>query len=99
MPNIGLVGVVNATTDGVVGTSGAIYRIYDVVLNCGSTTSNISLYNGTSATGLPIITLQGAKNNNANIIFNVGKRFDSGVYLSFASTVTSNVSISLITEF
>ena len=99
MPNIGLVGVVNARTDGVVGTSGATYRIYDIVNTCGSTTSNITLYDGTSTSGVPICTLQGKTNDSVNIIFNVGKRFTDGVYLSFASSVTSRVSISLITEF
>ena len=98
MPNIGLVGVVNATTDGVIGTSGKTYRVYDVVNSCGTTTSNISLYDGTSTSGTLICRLQGKTTDCVSQIFNAGKRFSNGVYLGFTGAGSSNVSVSLIME-
>lgn len=99
MPDTFLCGVVNVRTDGVVGTSGATYRVYDIINTCGATTSNITLYDGTSTSGTPICTLQGLTTDSAILNFSAGIRFESGIYLAFASSVTSRVCISLVTEF
>lgn len=83
------IGSQQRTTDGVIGTSGKNIRVYGVRLRSGGGgAAEVSLYNGTAASGTPLDIVNGTTSLTASISYPGGLLFPSGCYVDVDTNTT-----------
>lgn len=95
-----LIGTAAAHTDGVLGSSGHVIRVWDLgILWNDVTTASVNLCNGTDNTGTILMSNVGTKAETAWIHSASGVRFDKGCYIDYTSAASQNIVINYEEEF